>query len=164
MPEKMNAQGRRLFLWPALLLTASAAVTSSGFGKQLWAVPGPSGGQSPPNITFSPQSLDFGRQVTGRSGPIRRITVTNSGSGKAFVNSASLSGDNWQDFVIVDDKCSGKSIQPSQACLISIRFTPGRTGARRATLTVSLASSDESSNVALRGSGVNSVDVAPFDR
>jgi hypothetical protein len=164
MLERMNAKGRRLYFWPGLLLTALVVITSEGSGKQMLVIPGPSGGQSPPDITFSPQSLDFGRQVTGKSGPIRRITLTNSGSEKAFVNSASLTGDNWQDFVIVDDKCSGKSIQPSQACLISIRFTPGRTGARHATLTVNLASSDEPSNVDLRGSGINSVDVAPFDR
>jgi hypothetical protein len=164
MPERMNAQSRRPFLWPGLLLAALAAITSNGFGKQMLDVSGPGGGQSPPTLTFSPQSLDFGRQVTGRSGPIRRIAVTNSGNLKTFVNSAQLKGDNWQDFAIVDDTCSGKSIEPSEACLISIKFKPGRTGARHATLAVTLSASDVASNVELRGSGINSIDVAPFER
>jgi HYDIN/CFA65/VesB-like, Ig-like domain len=163
MPQKTDAKFRRLSLWPGFLLTVFAVLTPSGFGKQMLAAPGTSD-QTAPFLSFSPQSLDFGRQVTGRSGPTRRVAVTNSGSEKAFVNSAELKGDNWQDFVIVDDTCSGKTIKPTEACLISIKFTPSRTGSRRATLTVSLAGSDQPSNVDLRGSGINSADVAPFDR
>jgi hypothetical protein len=49
------------------------------------------------------------------------------------------------------DTCQGRPLAPVQGCVISVRFTPGAAGDRRATLTVSDNATGSPQRVALQG-------------
>jgi len=115
----------------------------------------------PPNVSISPDSIDFGNQVATKTSAPRRITVTNTGTSKLYVNSAVLAGDDQQDFIVSTDTCTGATIGSQKSCVIDVRFGPKRTGSKKATLTLTDNASDSPQKITLSGNGINSVDEPP---
>src|SRR5262249_4758772 len=144
----------------ALTLTLiSLMVFSSGLSTNLLlALQTP----APPGAQLTPATLNFGKQVVKKPSVAKRITVTNVGGSSLYINSATIGGDNWKDFILLKDGCSGKQIAPGRSCLISVRFSPTRIEDRNATLVLTDSAPDSPQNVSLRGTGINSIDVAPF--
>jgi hypothetical protein len=118
--------------------------------------------QTPPGVQLNPATLNFGKQVVRKGSPPKRITLTNVGGTSLYINSAAIAGDNWRDFTLVKDGCSAKQVAPGQSCLITVRFTPARIEDRNATLTLTDNAPDSPQSVSLKGTGINSIDVAPF--
>lgn len=118
--------------------------------------------QNPPNVQLNPSTLKFGKQVVRRPSVAKRITVTNVGGTPLYVNSATISGDNWKDFNITKDGCSGKQVGPGKSCIIAVIFTPRRLEDHNATLVLTDNAPDSPQNVSLTGTGINSIDVPPF--
>ncbi len=118
--------------------------------------------QTPPSVQLKPATLKFGKQVLRKPSVAKRITVTNVGGTPLYVNSATIAGDNWKDFNISNDGCSGKQVAPGKSCLIALIFTPTRIEDRNATLTLTDNAPDSPQSVSLRGTGINSIDVPPF--
>ena len=114
--------------------------------------------KAPPGVSIDPTSIDFPDQVTRRASAPRRITVTNTGEKKLYINSAALGGDDVQDFILSSDTCTGASIAAQKSCIIDIRFNPRRTGSKKATLTLTDNAGDSPQRVILSGNGINSVD------
>ncbi len=115
-----------------------------------------------PSVQLKPATLNFGKQVVKKASLAKRITVTNVGGAPLYVNSATISGDNWKDFTFIKDGCSGKQIAPGKSCLITVKFTPARIEDRNATLVLTDNAPDSPQNVSLTGTGINSIDVPPF--
>ena len=115
-----------------------------------------------PSVQLKPATLNFGKQVVKKTSIAKRITVTNAGGAPLYINSASISGDNWKDFTLSNDGCSGKRIAVGKSCIIAVRFTPARIEDRNATLVLTDNAPDSPQNVALTGTGINAIDVPPF--
>lgn len=118
--------------------------------------------QNPPDVLLDPDNLHFGKQVVKKPSAAKTLTVTNVGSDTLYINSATISGDNWKDFTLIKDRCSGKKVAAQQSCLITVRFTPNKIEERNATLVLTDNAADSPQNVPLKGIGINSIDVAPF--
>src|SRR5215813_13622460 len=138
----------------ALLLIAFLSVSSDNFLLALQT--------QTPCVQLKPATLNFGKQVVKKPSLAKRITVTNVGGAPLYVNSATISGDNWKDFTFIKDGCSGKQVVPGKSCLITVRFTPARIEDRNATLVLTDNAPDSPQNVPLTGTGINSIDVPPF--
>ena len=116
---------------------------------------------SPPAVRIDPGSIDFGDQVTKKPSKYQRITVTNTGGKKLYVNSVVVSGDDHQSFTLVGDTCTGSTIDPGKSCVVDICFTPSRTERHKAEVVFTDNSTDSPQKVPLIGRGINSADVPP---
>jgi hypothetical protein len=117
--------------------------------------------QSPASVNINPDNLDFGEQVTKKAGKPRRLTLTNTGGKKLYINSVALSGDAQQDFSMSNDTCTGKEIEPGRSCIVDIVFTPSVNERRNTTLIFTDSAVDSPQNIKLTGVGINSVAVPP---
>jgi hypothetical protein len=113
-------------------------------------------------VSLNRDAIDFGDQVVGETSNSRRVTVTNPGGRPLYVNSIELRGEDWRDFSIVEDTCTGKTIAPNGSCILDVRLTPTAIGDRRASLVLTDNAQDSPQKVGLTGSGINSIDVPPF--
>jgi hypothetical protein len=118
--------------------------------------------QSSSAVSLDRNTIDFGDQVVGETSTSRRVTVTNPGGRPLYVNSIEIRGENWRDFAIVEDTCTGKTITPNRSCTVDVQFTPTATGDCLASLTLTDNARDNPQKVGLTGSGINSIDVPPF--
>jgi len=126
------------------------------------AAQGPAMPATPAYVILTPDNLDFGDQVVGRTSAPKRITVKNSGGGTLYVDSVDLGSDNATAFAVLKDTCTGAKVEPDRVCLIDVAFTPRRTGGRNARLKFNDNSPGSPQRLKLKGKGINGVDVAPF--
>ena len=117
--------------------------------------------QQPPAVKLEPSSIDFGDQVTKMPSKLQRITVTNTGVKKLYINSVVISGDERQDFAVVQDTCTGATIDSSKSCVVDVRFTPSATERRNAVIILTDNAVDSPQKVPLTGKGINSATVRP---
>ena len=117
--------------------------------------------QQPPAVKAEPSSIDFGDQVAKMPSKSQRITVTNTGVKKLYINSVVISGDERQDFAVVQDTCTGATIDSSKSCIIDVRFTPSATERRNAVIVLTDNAVDSPQKVPLTGKGINSAAVRP---
>jgi hypothetical protein len=118
--------------------------------------------QSSSAVSLDRNAIEFGDRVVGETSNSRRVTVTNPGGRPLYVNSIETRGEDWRDFAIVEDSCTGKTITPNRSCIVDVQFTPTATGDRRASLVLTDNAQDSPQKVGLTGSGINSIDVPPF--
>ena len=116
---------------------------------------------APPSVTINPGTVDFKDQVAKKASKSQRITVTNTGGKKLYINSAIVVGDNKEDFVISHDTCTGSTIAANKSCIIDVVFAPSDTEGRKADLTITDNAADSPQKVTLIGNGINSADVPP---
>lgn len=117
--------------------------------------------QQPPAVKLEPASIDFGDQVTKTHSKPQRITVTNTGGKKLYINSVVISGDERQDFALVQDTCTGATIDLGKSCIVDIRFTPSATERRNGAIVLTDNAVDSPQKVPLTGNGINSSAVRP---
>jgi hypothetical protein len=116
---------------------------------------------TPASITINPDNLDFGEQVTKKAGKPRRLTATNTGGKKLYINSVVLSGDAQEDFTMSNDTCTGKEIEPGKSCVVDVVFSPSINERRNTTLIFTDNAVNSPQNIKLTGVGINSVAVPP---
>lgn len=118
---------------------------------------------SPPAATINPSTIEFKDQVTKKASSPQRITVTNTGGKKLYINSAVIDGDNKEDFAISNDTCTGSTIAANKSCFVDVVFTPAVSEGRKAMLTITDNAADSPQRVVLGGNGINSASVRPGD-
>lgn len=118
---------------------------------------------APPSVTINPGTVDFKDQVTKKASKPQRITVTNTGGKKLYINSMVVDGDNKEDFTISNDTCTGSTISANKSCIIDVVFTPAVTERRKAVVTITNNAADSPQKIVLTGNGINSADVRPGD-
>jgi hypothetical protein len=116
---------------------------------------------SPPAVSLDPGSVDFGDQVTKTAGKPQRVTLTNTGGGKLYINSVVINGDDQQEFAISADKCTGATIEAGKSCVMDVIFTPTTNERRKASLAFKDNAGDSPQRVTLTGTGINSANVPP---
>jgi hypothetical protein len=115
------------------------------------------------SVSLTPSPESFGSLAVGVSGSPVTFTVLNTNSTTATAITPSVSGGNTADFAIVNSgagSCSaaGGSLATSASCTFTVTFTPGGTGSRSTTLSVSYSGGDGASpqTSALSGTGTTS--------
>jgi hypothetical protein len=114
---------------------------------------------SGPTATLLPATLNFGSVNVGSTSAAQSSTLTNTSTTVALnITSIAISGANAADF-----KLSSATTCPTSGtvnalglCLVSVTFTPGASGARSATLTVTDNATGGNQTVALSGTGGSS--------
>ncbi|MEZ5215152.1 MAG: choice-of-anchor D domain-containing protein [Ilumatobacteraceae bacterium] len=106
-----------------------------------------SGAAGVPSLQLTPTSSALGPSMVGVPTTARLVTVANLGVVAATVSSFSFGGDAGADFTVVEDHCTGQTLEPSVACDAMIVFTPTTNGPRHATFTVSDSTGSTSSAV-----------------
>jgi hypothetical protein len=148
---------KSLFLCSFLLLVQSPGVLTQDTGiNNTGQKP-----ETPASVNVTPDNLDFGEQVTKKPGKPRRLTLTNTGGKKLYINSVALSGDAQQDFTMSNDTCTGKDIEPGKSCIVDIVFNPAVNERRNATIIFTDNAVDSPQNIKLTGVGINSVAIPP---
>jgi hypothetical protein len=146
-----NAVGsaRRSLQLPRATVTATPIPTVT-------ATPLPAAAASPPALVLIPDTLSFGTQDVHTASAARVIHIVNLGPTALTIASVSITGTNPRDFS-ASDACAGTTVgTPLSAyngCTIRIRFTPSRSGARRASLVIADNAADTPQIVPLSGNG-----------
>ncbi|MFN8512849.1 MAG: choice-of-anchor D domain-containing protein [Chloroflexia bacterium] len=111
-------------------------------------------------VSVVPASLDFGNVQVGAVSPAQTVTVTNVGAGPVSLSTIALGGTNAADFEVLDNTCTsgaGAATLPAGgSCTVSVRFKPGSTGAKSATLSIGDSASGTPQVVGLSGVGISS--------
>jgi hypothetical protein len=118
--------------------------------------------QSSPAISLDPGSLQFGDQVVAIESPPQRVTVTNTGERPLYLNSVELRGEDWKEFRVVKETCTGTIIRPGRSCICDVSFVPAVNEDRAARLVLIDNAPGGPHEITLTGTGINSVDVPPF--
>ncbi|MDQ4048584.1 MAG: choice-of-anchor D domain-containing protein, partial [Actinomycetota bacterium] len=108
---------------------------------------------SVPAVALSSASVGFGSQLLGTPGPIRTVSLTNTGESVLHVSSALPVGSDPADF-LTSGSCVGAALAPKASCTLGLAFRPSAPGARSARLEIT----DDApgvAEVALSGVGIS---------
>lgn len=141
---------------PGALGTRSAQLTvvhNGAAGSSSVALTGVGTGTSPV-IALSPPALSFSQTVGSTSSELR-LLIGNTGTGPLRLTALRLGGAQAAEFTLgaAGDCAAGTQLAGGESCAVVLRFTPGATGLRSATLTVEHNAQGGSSSVALSGFG-----------
>jgi len=106
------------------------------------------------DLTLSNNTVDFGAVDVSMTGPVRSITVTNTGNSRATVNGIGITS-GMSDFNQSND-CAA-TLAPGEKCTVTLSFVPTLYGPRAGNLAVYEEASGTLYSVALRGSGNDAV-------
>jgi hypothetical protein len=85
---------------------------------------------------IDPAALEFPDQPQGASSVPKTVSVANEGDVALTVSRVALTGDHPNDFLVVDDGCTGRTLQPAAACAVGVSFRPTVIDTARARLTI----------------------------
>jgi Abnormal spindle-like microcephaly-assoc'd, ASPM-SPD-2-Hydin len=105
------------------------------------------------NVTLSTGSLTFPSQEVGTTSGVQVVTLTNNGSSALSINSITISGTGESDFG--ETNTCGASLGSAQKCSISVIFSPEKSEALSATLSISDSDATSPQSVALSGTGTS---------
>ncbi len=106
-----------------------------------------------PAASLTPSSLTFATQV-GTTSSAQTATFANTGTAGLTISSIGITGANAADFAQTNTcPVAPASLAASASCTISVKFTPGATGSRSASVTISHDAADSPHTVALTGTG-----------
>jgi hypothetical protein len=109
---------------------------------------------SPALVSLFPTSLTFGPQIVGATSAPQRLTVTNTGTTNVTISTVTVGGTNASDFAKSTDTCTGATVTPTDACTVSVTFTPSAAGSRSASLNFTVNASNSPQTVNLSGTGL----------
>jgi hypothetical protein len=111
-----------------------------------------------PVISIDPAEKDFAGIVMDASSTDQTFTITNTGIGPLVLNSASLTGDNANQFVLTDANEYPKNLLENESATIKAKFSPTLEGPLAANLAIVYNDGeDKTANIALTGNGINPV-------
>jgi hypothetical protein len=104
-------------------------------------------------VSLSSQSLNFGDQLVGTTGPPQIITLTNTGPANLIVYFVSLGYYTYADFSETDT-CTTAPIAPNGSCTIIVQFSPIYPGLRSDVLSITDNAADSPQDVSLMGNAL----------
>ena len=111
-----------------------------------------------PAVTLVPTALAWGSVVVGATGPVKTVTLTNSGTAVLNISSIVTSGDFAQSIVA---KSCGSTVAIGKSCVIKVTFTPTQLGARSGAITITDNAPDSPQTVPLSGTGTAQATLTP---
>ena len=139
---------------PATTGTKSATVTVASDAPTSPDSVSVSGTGVAPAVTASPSSLAFGNQLVGGPSDYRLLRLVNSGTSALHLGSLALAGSDPTQFQLASDTCSSQTLAVGAGCALLVRFAPGSTGAKGASLSIPSDAASSPDGVALSGTGV----------
>jgi hypothetical protein len=132
--------------------SAAVSITDNAAGSPQTV--GLTGTGTAPAATLTPTSLSFGGQTVGTTSPAQTATLRNSGTAPMTISSVVMTGTNAADFAQLNDcPLSPATLAVNATCTISVTFTPGATGARSASVSITDDASGSPHGLALTGTG-----------
>jgi uncharacterized repeat protein (TIGR01451 family) len=113
-----------------------------------------------PHLGAAPTSLDFGSVVVGSASLSQRLTITNTaapGSAALGLGQLLTEGADANDFSLSNDLCSNQNLGAGVSCTVDIRFAPGATGSRHASISIPSNAVTNPDQVLLSGTGAAAV-------
>jgi hypothetical protein len=111
------------------------AATVSFFGGGEGALQVPVEGEAvAPQLSLSPSSRDFGSLAVGATGPAQNFQLRNESAEPQTIDAATLTGPDLGEFQVRSDECTEAVLAPGAACAVAVRFAPGSSGPKAATL------------------------------
>jgi hypothetical protein len=110
-------------------------------------------GVMPPIVSFGPAPA-FPDQRIDEPGPVRTVTVTNTGDQDLVVSSVGLIGADASAFELVSQDCTAAPAPASGSCEMSLRFAPATAGAKSASLRLVSNALASPSDLALSATGL----------
>jgi hypothetical protein len=100
-------------------------------------------------------AVDFGSVTVGDDAGTRTLTLANSGTGAATLDTLSLGGSHAADFRLDGSSTcvAGAELAAGAQCTVVVGFTPSAAGARSASLSVSASHASAPGAIALGGTG-----------
>jgi hypothetical protein len=108
-----------------------------------------------PSLTSTPGSLTFSAETVGSTTAAQTVTLTNTSSVAVTITSVSASGP-----FAATPQC-GASLAAAATCSIAVTFTPTAVGQQAGSLTLADDAATSPQSIALTGSGVAALSVAP---
>lgn len=110
----------------------------------------PAGG---PIVTISPTSIVFANQTLGTTSPPQTVTLRNTGTENANIQTISLGGTNPGDFAITSTSTceNGTSLAPDDSCTLQFTFTPTALGNRNASVQITDNALNSPQTIGLNG-------------
>ena len=90
----------------------------------------------PPVPLLAPPVIDFGTRATGTTGPPIAATLSNAGWAAMSASGATIDGPAAADFAVLFDGCVGRVLRRTEACTVTVSFTPSASDQRTASLRV----------------------------
>lgn len=108
-----------------------------------------------PDISFSPESINFGNVEVGETSPIQTLSITNTGDAPLNVSSFTITGTHAAEFDVGGEDCIGASVFPGDSCQVDLTLAPGGLGLRTATLNVLSNVPGAPRTVSMSGTGID---------
>jgi hypothetical protein len=105
-----------------------------------------------PIICTAINSLNYGVVGVGSTSGVASITITNCGFTNLIVSSIYPAGNASNDFIVLNQTCTGGSIAPGESCALDVVFAPHVDGTRNALLRIE--SNADAFEIPLSGTGV----------
>jgi hypothetical protein len=102
-------------------------------------------------VRLSATSLAFGKQPIHTTSAAKSVTIENTGTTTVSFTSIKLTGGESDDFDLT--KTCGSSLAAKASCTVSVKFNPGSTGAKAASISIADNASGSPQTVALSGTG-----------
>ncbi|MGB8782805.1 MAG: choice-of-anchor D domain-containing protein [Terriglobales bacterium] len=132
--------------------SASLTVTDGGVGSpQMLSLSG-MGGDSGPNATFSPTTLNLGNEVIGTTSKAQTITLYNYGSADLSITNIATST------VFAETNNCSPTLAAGASCTINVTFTPSAAGSVTGSLSVTDSGPGSPQTVPLSGTGTTNND------
>jgi hypothetical protein len=107
----------------------------------------------PPVPTLAPPLIDFGTRATGVAGPPAAAILSNAGWGPMTGAGSTIDGAAAPDYAVLFDGCTGRTLHRTEACTVTVSYTPTAPGERLATLRVTSDAPGTPHSASLRGGG-----------
>ena len=171
------ASGLTLYRGQACTVQVVVHPTSTGHSAATLTVPASAGPNLLPGAPVPPitavltatgvtapftytNELQFGSVPPGTPSGLQPVTITNTGANPQVVGPLSITGPNAADFTIdPTSTCTSAPLPPGGSCVVYVRFTPGGTGSRSASLAGTFAGTPFT--VPLLGSGTPTTTTPP---
>jgi hypothetical protein len=109
-----------------------------------------------PDIKLSVASLTFGNHVLAvdTKNTDQKITITSTGTSALKVGKLSIAGVAKNDYILINDACSTKSLAPKAICAFNVQFKPTAKGVRNAEVVMPSNVEVIASTIKLSGMGI----------
>jgi hypothetical protein len=112
------------------------------------------GAAGEPTLLANPGGADLPDSIVGELGGRVAVDISNTGFAPTTVGRLTIGGANPDDFVIVDQSCTGRALNPDASCAVEIEFRPTGAGFRSALL---VATAGAGANPATNGAYTTAV-------
>ncbi len=125
-----------------------------------------------PDITVTPNPVDFGSVLVGTTSPSQTVTIKDTGSYDIYISAVTITGNDPSSFNITNDNASGHTIysnpywHQSDYATVKVVFHPTSVGGKSANLHIKYSKdchTDQYVDVPLTGTGIQpDIDVSPL--